>query len=91
MARGTLFADNKVSSINEARGQKSDAFANFYLPMKSGKRIQVAFAGLSLNDEFQAALIERLKTPEGLAAFKEHLIIEFREVAGPAKKDDLPF
>lgn len=91
MARGTLFADTKVSSINEARGQKSDAFVNIYMTLKNGQRKQIGFIGLSNARDLDAAIISRLKSEGGLEAFANVVDFEFREVAAPITKDDLAF
>lgn len=90
MARGALFADNKVSDINQAKGPKSDAFINLYLTLKSGRRVQIGFIGLNKSKELDAALMEKLITDEGIEGFKQALSIEYREIT-PVTKDDLAF
>lgn len=90
MARGALFADNKVSDINQAKA-KSDAFVNIYMTLKNGHRKQIGFIGLSNARDLDAAIISRLKTEGGLEAFANVVDFEFREVAAPITKDDLAF
>lgn len=93
MARGVqMQTENNVAQFPQGKNQpKSDAFVNMYLTLKSGRRVQVGFIGLSKQTEMGEALIEKLATEEGLKAFQENLTFEFREVQAPLSKDDFSF
>jgi len=91
------FAKNTNSNVSSfaSRGKsreeswKADAFLNFYLPTKNGRR-KVGYIPLKASKALEAYILERLGDADEatMAAFKEALVIEVS--SAEADEDNLP-
>lgn len=85
-----VFGQPSQGNVEQMPGNRArktpDAYINIALPRTDGKDGKID-RGLRLyfDDESQKGLAEALQTPEGLAAFKEKLIVTCNIVTGQEK------
>ena len=74
--RTTASASNNASNDS----WKATAFVNVYIPRADGSKAKIGALPLKMGKKVDAALIERLKTEEGLKAFANNVLFDFQMV-----------
>jgi hypothetical protein len=64
---------------------KAQGFINLYVPTPDGGRRKVGAIALKESKPFEAALLERLSTEEGVQAFADVLQIDYQPATSDAK------
>lgn len=84
------FSNSTAASSNTQRNDawKAQAFLNFYLTLKSGKRVKVGAIPLKQSNALHAQLIAKLDDPERLQKFINQMEVNF-QLVGDVQVDDL--
>lgn len=79
MAFQSAANNNRNSQRDEQNDNwKAQAFINIYVPRADGSKAKIGAIPLKTAKKLEAALIERLKTEEGLKAFANNVLFDFQ-------------